>query len=391
MSQIEKPIVFLSHSSLDKAPLAELKKILHERTVGSVNFFLSSDGQSIKFGRNWIVSVSDALAKAKLMFVFLSPQSADSKWIHFEAGYACASIPVVPVCLPGIDFNRVTPPLSHLQGFNLHTYEALGNIARICNEELKLEMPEIFKPDDFHNIVRQMTGHGASFFGDYSWAIEEIKVSSVNDIPSENYSPIPALDEICKKAKIKCRSKTQMKNVPLGHDNGLLVSDFEQPGCVITFSHTEDGEEQRARLQRIREHKASGSPAEKPVPRKYSFNCTLSPDLFHVNAPLLDQWFETAKLGTLKVQIRFRKSIDSEKQRQQLTAKLYQCGVDLLENGSFQFEGFEFDFGQYGNTWIIHFELLGKLEDKRLSEIIQQMFKSTVLWEHEPNLSEMFQ
>jgi hypothetical protein len=256
----------------------------------------------------------------------------------------------------------------------------MGNIARICNDELKLEIPETFKSDDFQNIIRQMTGHGASCFGDYSWAIDEIKVSCVKDIPSENYSPIPALDEICKTAKMKCRSKTQIKKEYMAHDNGLLVSDFEQPGCVITFLHTEDAEEQ----------KASGLPTEKPVPRKYSLNCTLSPNLFHVNAPLLDQWFETTKLALpLHVQIRFRKNIDSEKQRQQLTAKLYQCGIDLLENGGFQFEGFEFNFAQYGNTWIIHFELLGKLEDKRLSEIIGRMFKSTVLWEHEPNLSEM--
>jgi len=113
---MEKPIVFLSHSSLDKAALAALKKILDDRAAGSLNFFLSSDGESIRFGRNWVVRISDALSQAKLMFVFLSPQSADSKWIHFEAGCAYAKdIQVVPVCLPGIDLNRITPPLSLLQ------------------------------------------------------------------------------------------------------------------------------------------------------------------------------------------------------------------------------------------------------------------------------------
>jgi hypothetical protein len=79
LKNMEKPIVFLSHSSLDKAPLAALKKMLDERAAGGLNFFLSSDGESIRFGRNWVVSISDALAKAELMFVFLSAHSADSK------------------------------------------------------------------------------------------------------------------------------------------------------------------------------------------------------------------------------------------------------------------------------------------------------------------------
>ena len=132
---MEKPIVFLSHSTKNKAELAELKSVLDKRAAGSLEFFLSSDGQSIRFGRNWVVRISDALAHSKLMFVFLSSESADSKWIHFEAGCAYANnIQVVPVCLPGMDLNRVQPPLSLLQGFNFISAESMGNLARICND-----------------------------------------------------------------------------------------------------------------------------------------------------------------------------------------------------------------------------------------------------------------
>jgi TIR domain len=389
----EKPIVFLSHSSLDKAPLNALKKILDERTSCLVNFFLSSDGESIKFGRNWVVSVSDALAKAKLMFVFLSPRSADSKWIHFEAGYACAKdkdFRVVPVCLPGIDLDRITPPLGLLHGFNLHSHEAMGNLSRICNDVLSCKIPETFSSDEFEKIAGKIIGHGFSFFGDYSWAVDEIKISSVGDIPSHDFCPIPKLEEISKQAKMKCRAKTRLKNAYMAHDNGLLISDFEQPGCVIMFEHKEDANEKDGRLQRAREQGKSVTLADKPIPKKYSFDCSLSPELFHVNAPLLDQWFETAKFALpLNVQICFRKNIDAEKQRQRLTAKLYQSGIGLLENGHFEFDGYEFDFGQYG-VWKIHFQLAGKLEDKRLSGIIERMFESIVLWQHEPDLSELF-
>jgi hypothetical protein len=260
MQNNEKPIVFLSHSSLDKEPLVALKKILDERAGGFVNFFLSSDGESITFGRNWVVKVSDALAKAKVMFVFLSAQSIDSKWIHFETGYACAKdIQVVPVCLPGIDLNRISPPISLLHGFNLHSHETMGNIARICNDALEGKMQESFTSADFEKIVSTMTGRGASFFGDYSWAIDEITISCSSDIPSEVYNPIPALEEISKKAGMPCRSKTGIKHQFEAQDYGLLFADFEQAGCKIRFEHTEDAEAQKERLQRKREQKVAGT------------------------------------------------------------------------------------------------------------------------------------
>ena len=391
MQNNEKPIVFLSHSSLDKEPLAALKKILSERTGGMVNFFLSSDGESITFGRNWVVKVSDALANAKLMFVFLSAQSMDSKWIHFETGYACAkNIQVVPVCLPGIDLNRITPPINLLQGFNLHSHETFGNIVRICNDALDGEMKEIFTPGDFEEFVSKMTGRGASFFGDYSWAIDEITISRTSDIPSEDFNPIPALEEICKKVGMPCRSKTETKNQYMAHDHGLLFSDFEQAGCEIRFEHKEDAEAQKARFQKNRELKTAGAPEEKPIPKQYSFNCKLSPEMFNVNAPLLDEWFEKVEIARpLFVQICLNKGIDAEKRRERLTGKLHQWGINLLENGHFEFDGFEFEFGQYG-VWKIHFKLSEKLAEKRLSEIIRRMFESNVLWQHEPNLSELF-
>jgi hypothetical protein len=212
MGNEEKPIVFLSHSSLDKEPLVALKEILDKRAAGFLNFFLSSDGESIEFGRNWVVSVSDALSQAKLMFVFLSPQSADSKWIHFEAGCAYAKkIRVVPVCLPGIDLNRITPPLGLLQGFNLHSHEAIGNIVRICNERFGVKIDESFNPEDFDNITRNIVGRGIGFFGDQTWAVDYISFQTTRPIPSAGYDPLPILDEICKQAGMKGRLTKSVK------------------------------------------------------------------------------------------------------------------------------------------------------------------------------------
>lgn len=125
----QKPIVFLSHSSRDKEQLIALKQELDRRFGNSVTFFLSSDGESIPFGANWVSEITDALAEAKLMFLFLSRNSADSKWIHFEAGHSYGNkLRVVPVCLPGLGLDEVTPPLRLLQGFNLHSAAMMGNL-----------------------------------------------------------------------------------------------------------------------------------------------------------------------------------------------------------------------------------------------------------------------
>src|ERR1043166_4231169 len=44
---MEKPIVFLSHSSKNKRELIALKELLDRKAVGFIKFFLSSDGESI--------------------------------------------------------------------------------------------------------------------------------------------------------------------------------------------------------------------------------------------------------------------------------------------------------------------------------------------------------
>lgn len=389
MQKDEKPIVFLSHSSLDKEPLAALKEILDKRAAGFLNFFLSSDGESIKFGRNWVVSVSDALSQAKLMFVFLSPQSADSKWIHFEAGCAYAKdIRVVPVCLPGIDLNRITPPLNLLQGFNLHSHEAIGNIVRICNERFDVKIDESFKHDDFDNITRNIVGRGVGFFGDQTWAIGSIKISLKGTIPTDDFNPFPLLDEMCKKLGMNCYSSAE-KVTPTTYNQTTFIARLELPGCIGIFSFSETP--QRARPQTS----VQNAPAKTEIPPKpYSIEFILSPELFHINAPVLDQWFEQIGFAaSIYVQIFFRQRINVETERHRLTTKLYQCGVDALglnENAGFKLDGFKFNLSEYSRSAHLSFKLEGRLDNKRLSTLIEKLFASQVIWEHEPDLSEMF-
>jgi TIR domain len=149
---MEKPIVFISHSSKDEKYLRHLKQLLDVKTGESIKIFLSSDGQSIPFGRNWVHKIEEALSDTSLMFVFITPNSLRSNWIYFEAGHAYSrGIKVIPIGL-GIDLNNINPPLSLLQGFNLDKSDALGNIVATINETYKTNFNTVFTQQDFDTL-----------------------------------------------------------------------------------------------------------------------------------------------------------------------------------------------------------------------------------------------
>ena len=83
-----KPTVFFSHSSKDQKVISKLKEQLVKKTGNSIDFFSSSDGQSVSFGKNWVHSVEKALSESSIMFVFLTPNSIHSNWIYFESGFS---------------------------------------------------------------------------------------------------------------------------------------------------------------------------------------------------------------------------------------------------------------------------------------------------------------
>lgn len=324
------------------------------------------------------------------MFVFLSPQSAESKWIYFEAGCAYAKeISVVPVCLPGIDLNRITPPLSLLHGFNLHSHEAIGNLARICNETFQLKIDESFSQSDFESVVANSTENGAGFFGNLSQAVDSIVIYSNGVMPSDDFDPIPALKTICNNAGIACHIHSQ-KIEPTTYNSTIFSHMLELPGCIGKFYITQPP------LPKTQQ-RATGTAANPPaVPKNnYSVSFTLSPELFSTNAALLDQWCEQIKFGSqFTVRLQFKKQIRQENRRHSLTTKLFKCGITtagLNAEAGFIFDGLKFQIDSLNSQISLSFVVEGKCSNKVSSVIVDKLFTSEVLWEHQPDLSEMFQ
>lgn len=131
------PIVFLSHSSRDADVVRALKEVLARHTLGAIEWWLSSDGQSIRGGKNWRSEVEQALRDCRLLFILFTPTARQSAWVQFEAGFADAlGKDIVPIALPGFDIDLIPGPLQHKQGFNLRGSSGLNNIISVSNRVL---------------------------------------------------------------------------------------------------------------------------------------------------------------------------------------------------------------------------------------------------------------
>lgn len=150
---MNKPTVFFSHSSKDKDMVITIKDKIANYTGNVLDIFVSSDGQSIPFGRNWIHKIEDGLNDAKIMFIFVTENSISTGWVYFEAGFAYSKgIQVVPVGI-GIDIGSLKTPLNLLQGFNIVSHESLNNFFSIINKTFEYNFCERFSAKDYDEII----------------------------------------------------------------------------------------------------------------------------------------------------------------------------------------------------------------------------------------------
>lgn len=150
---MDKPTIFFSHSSKDKEAILQIKNKIESVTGGTLDIFMSSDGQSIPFGTNWIYKIEEGLKAAKIMFVFVTEISISSGWIYFEAGYAYSKgIQVIPVGL-GIDIGTLKAPLNLLQGFNITSEDSLNNFITIINKTFDYHFNANFSQENFYDIM----------------------------------------------------------------------------------------------------------------------------------------------------------------------------------------------------------------------------------------------
>jgi len=223
-----KPIVFFSHSASDKAPLSRLKELFVEKTGGAIEVFLSSDGQSIPFGRNWVHQVEEAMKRSELTVIFVSPAAVRSGWVYFEAGFSYSKgVKVVPVGFLGVDLSSLSPPLSLLQHFNITSHGSLNNLIAIANQQFGHKHAESFTRPEFEEIQTLGNVDGRSAVGNLSALIDEITVSlERKDLTLQKSELMPAVAKVFKTQK--------------AHHN-VYKSRLLAAGCVGFLKHNVEG------------------------------------------------------------------------------------------------------------------------------------------------------
>lgn len=116
-----RPLIFLSHSSIDKPFVRRLAKFLQ-----SLGFDTWLDERSIFSGDQIAEAISKGLMKARIVIIVLSRASANSRWLKYELNTIlprvvqgkCRLIPVliepaiiIPAALRGFnyaDFDRIS-------------------------------------------------------------------------------------------------------------------------------------------------------------------------------------------------------------------------------------------------------------------------------------------
>jgi hypothetical protein len=139
----ERPRVFISHISEERASAAQLKRALTSDFLGLVEVFVSSDTECISAGEEWLQSVAKALRECAVVVILCSPESVKRPWINFEAGAAwMRDIPLVPVCHLGLVPRDLPIPLSLRQGIALESADGLKVLYRKVADVISSQIPD---------------------------------------------------------------------------------------------------------------------------------------------------------------------------------------------------------------------------------------------------------
>ena len=149
----DKTVVFISHIT-EEADLARiLKKHLEKAFLGMVDIFVSSDGQSIAPGDQWLKKIDDALQAAQLTLILCSEASIKRPWINFEAGASwIKNIPIIPICHTNLRPSSLPAPLNMLQAVEANQESGLNQVVQRIAEKIGCDIPSI----DLGAIVKEI-------------------------------------------------------------------------------------------------------------------------------------------------------------------------------------------------------------------------------------------
>lgn len=351
-----KPTIFFSHSSADKAVLLKLKALFCEKTGGTIDVFLSSDGQSIPLGKNWVHRVQEALDEAKIMVVFLTPNSLRSSWIYFEAGYAYSKkIRVVPVGFLGADISSAAPPISLLQGFNIETKDGLDNLIALVNDAFSYNHKGTFTDEEYRSLALEVGDFATHPLGNLVQLINEIHI------------------EITERDNLNCTAQEGIR---------LAKGIFEKR------SFENKGNENYVEGFGVTVQTTDG---QSPRPLRF----TIDPAMIETTIPLAIEIIRCIRkegINGISIRFDFIDTVNYEDKSHKLTARLFGTGVSLGEEKGLVYSDMNFTIRH-----LISFDGRGSIKQgavclsvkptedvfdiSKISELMMLLFSKKVLYE----------
>lgn len=145
-ANLNKTIVFVSYAHED-APFASAIKAWLEENLNDradlIDVFVSSHRANVQYGDVWFDNLRANLKDAKICICLVSPHSVESRWLYFESGAAfLRGIPVVPICLGGVQIKDLQQPLNFSEALELPNWEGESNLMNMVARVAKLKSPQ---------------------------------------------------------------------------------------------------------------------------------------------------------------------------------------------------------------------------------------------------------
>lgn len=351
-----------------------LKRLLDERSGGMIEFFLSSDDNSIAHGTIWPAEVRAALDRMVLMLIFVSSEALKSPWTYFEAGYGLHKLKAARIyCLPGTDKAALPSPFDILQNRNLHSAREISLLIQQINETLTANIDEKMSRDVFERIFKRPSlgrvEPGPSF--------EELaKTLTVTVIGP--HDSLEIFSQVCRKEGFPVSAVEEKRWPPKDEkcSTGLriavdypgeeeLLSEFEitdemrkaREVWVIEYSNgwQPDDEDSymhnQAKLHTIREIEAQNAGVRKENARLEAKNvkarvapreCTFTVSPINVDVPIsiIDYWMAEANPDQpLNVEIDLQGEVEIEGQLEAMSAKIHGSDISLREDATLLWRG----------------------------------------------------
>jgi hypothetical protein len=313
---MDKPIIFFSHSSKDAEALAKLKDLFVAKTGGAIEVFLSSDGQSIPLGRNWVHRVEIALDSALVMVVFVSPNSLGSKWMYFESGYAYSKgVRVVPVGFNGVDLDNVPPPLGLLQGFNIRSKDSLDNLIHLANEVFNHSHADGFSEEEYRDLQALSSNSRGGPLGILTEDIDQIYFSVEVPVPRDT-----RLSDFANSISGPLSSA----NIPIQLHAPDIVNGFDLRFAGVSVEIISYGRDQQM---------------------YHEIRFIVDPTMLDINAPHLSAMLARAGMGAdsrLKIELRFSDGVEALSEAYKTSARLHDSDVFLHRDDGMVFRDVRF-------------------------------------------------